>query len=650
MNVGDHATDIMPSQEMELRSTVLVVRKVGPAEGFCTVPAGVSSDNEHARAGGTVNMFYQIINDGLGGGPVTVKIHVGQSGTTADPVTRTFTGNISGLSTIGLSSNVTLTEDNDIATMEVVGANGESTVVGKQVRPAHGSEGTTLSILQQEEHLARAGRQVVEALRGNNPTARLVVAAQGQTNIQRKRQIALANGTTETVITVTEDEVEDEARRQLLSMTNAGVDTGVGGIDVTDKASLALARTQVAACGASELYAETQGWYDPNISTPALTPLTVRHDSIVGKIFKGLIQQIGLANGNAQRQLELAAITEAVTAIPADKILTALNVQDASAMKKLFEDAGYGSIFLAAGNAPAQVLATNVAVVDGNVRVRFDIVAAGRELSTVKILNATTGEEYGGTRHTTFVEVPLERIAMCTQNLQFRVVATFADGSSVERMTDGITVDAPVSGETLARRILGAQWDELTQEQQNSVSSALDFGNIESLPEGNRLILNHLIDHYFSTGELQYDIEGYLNGEAFEFESMNSQEAGQCKEWVYDLIPLATGVAIPINHPEDWAKWEDSNDARVTTVVKTEGITPQEQLGNLLAGDTIQMNWNNTTPHTMIVGNVESNGIWVFDANWAISSPSDETARYHFISFDSLNSNMVDFTIYRILL
>ncbi|MDD5739910.1 MAG: hypothetical protein PHO20_04030, partial [Candidatus Peribacteraceae bacterium] len=134
MNVGDHATDIMPSQAMELRSTVLVVRKVGPAEGFCTVPAGVSSDNEHARAGGTVNMFYQIINDGLGGGPVTVKIHVGQTGTTADPVTRTFTGNISGLSTIGLSSNVTLTEDNDIATMEVTGANGESTTVGQQVR------------------------------------------------------------------------------------------------------------------------------------------------------------------------------------------------------------------------------------------------------------------------------------------------------------------------------------------------------------------------------------------------------------------------------------------------------------------------------------------------------------------------------------
>jgi len=73
--------------------------------------------------------------NGLGGGPVTVKIHVGQTGTTDDMVTREFVGNISGISTIGLSVNVTLTADNDIATMEVVGANGESTIVGQQVRP-----------------------------------------------------------------------------------------------------------------------------------------------------------------------------------------------------------------------------------------------------------------------------------------------------------------------------------------------------------------------------------------------------------------------------------------------------------------------------------------------------------------------------------
>ncbi|MDO8469157.1 MAG: LamG-like jellyroll fold domain-containing protein, partial [Candidatus Peribacter sp.] len=172
MNTADHATDIVPSQEMQLRSSVVIVRKTGPAEGFCTVPPGVSSENAHATAGGTVNMFYQILNDGLGSGPITVKIHVGQTGSIADPVQKEFTGEIRGLTSIGLSADVTLTADNDIATMEVVGANGASTTVGQQVRPAHGSEGTGLSILQQAEHLARAGRQVAEALRGNNPTAR----------------------------------------------------------------------------------------------------------------------------------------------------------------------------------------------------------------------------------------------------------------------------------------------------------------------------------------------------------------------------------------------------------------------------------------------------------------------------------------------
>ena len=64
-----------------------------------------------------------------------MKIHVGQTGTTDDMVTREFVGNISGLSTIGLSVNVTLGADNDTATMEVIGPDGQSTIVGQQVRP-----------------------------------------------------------------------------------------------------------------------------------------------------------------------------------------------------------------------------------------------------------------------------------------------------------------------------------------------------------------------------------------------------------------------------------------------------------------------------------------------------------------------------------
>ncbi|OIO53202.1 hypothetical protein AUJ46_05670 [Candidatus Peregrinibacteria bacterium CG1_02_54_53] len=51
----------------------------------------------------------------------TVRIHVGQTGTAADPVQREFTGELRGLTSIGLSADVTLQADDDIATMEVIG-------------------------------------------------------------------------------------------------------------------------------------------------------------------------------------------------------------------------------------------------------------------------------------------------------------------------------------------------------------------------------------------------------------------------------------------------------------------------------------------------------------------------------------------------
>jgi len=563
----------------------------------------------------------------------------------SDPVVREFTGDIRGLSTIGLSVNVTLGEDNDTAIMEVTGANGESTIVGKQVQPPR-IAGTRTREDVEPIILAKARALTIAYWQGRLSDA----SSEEESDNARQKLAALgiSDGVGGGIASTTDALTEKE--KVLVAMAREGVDVGVGGMEVAD-ASLSLVRAWVAARGENALYAEAQNWYDPNVATPALSQLTVRHDSVVGRIFKGLIQQIDLSGEDASRQLELAAVAEAVTAIPAEKILAALNVQDASAMKRLFEDAGYGSIFLTssmASNAPAQVLATNVAVVVGNVRVRFDIVTEGKEIATVKLLNATTGEEYGGTRHTTFVEVPLERIAMCSENLQFRVVATFTDDSSkTSDPTEGIAVDAPVSGEILAKRILGAQWDELTQEQRNAVSDALDFGDLSATPQNERII-NYLVENYLSNGAMTFDSEKMeWRGEAYIDDPDTDADdlIGECKYWAQmDVIKAATGRVLPPNS----SNYEWNLDIRGETV--TPLVTSNSSSDNLeeaiklhaTAGDVLQCDMG-IYGHTMIIGKVDNDGVWVFDSN----ASEDKTPRYHKVSFSVLNPSS-DFTIYRV--
>jgi len=197
--LADRASEITPSQAMRLRSTVLVVRNTGPAEGFCAYPAGVSSENAHTTAGGTVNMFYGILNDGLGGGPITVRIRLGQTGTVEDPIVRTFTGNLGGMQSLGLSVNVTLDHDFDVASMEVLGSDGQSAMTGWTVRPPHEDGGTTLTPAQRTKHLARAGRRVETAMNLASDS-RIVAIWTSRSAPKPTDKILIAKATTQTLI------------------------------------------------------------------------------------------------------------------------------------------------------------------------------------------------------------------------------------------------------------------------------------------------------------------------------------------------------------------------------------------------------------------------------------------------------------------
>jgi hypothetical protein len=353
--------------------------------------------------------------------------------------------------------------------------------------------------------------------------------------------------------TLTEGEYYAELERMF-----SGVE--IGGIQVENMNIMDTIRSAVAARGESALFAETQGWYDPNVSTEALNAINVRHDSFVGKIFKGLLQQLQQADGNGQEQCRLAAVVEAVTAIPAEKILAAMNIHDPLRMHDLFFSAGYGSIFLTEpmnANATAQVLATNVAIVDGSVRIRFDVVPDGRELTSVKVYNATTGEEYSGTRHTTFILIPLDRLAMSAENLQFDVRASFADGSTVEKVTEGMNLSGYVgvvspehfSDNPVENEILNKIAQHLPVDTSNSW-----FNYLES-PDHKGVTLNAVDLNYGTVGEDRdatiYAVDSgvvhkiYKSGDVTILVLRHSLSSGQTWDSVCMHMPMVEHVDNP---------------------------------------------------------------------------------------------------------
>ncbi|MDD4628948.1 MAG: M23 family metallopeptidase, partial [Candidatus Peribacteraceae bacterium] len=228
---GVSTVEVMPSTDMDLKTSVLVVRPVGPAEGWGDMPACVSSENEHAGAGGTVNMYYQVMNDGLGSGQVTARIHIGQTGTAADPVVKEFTTTLNGLANKALSVNVTLQQVNDRATLEVLGPDGQSSIASKQVRPPHGDGGYTD---EQRAFIMTEGRGVRIAARIYDVIAHStdgrIVAYRNATEAEIMRVAALADAEKAAELEKKEEE-EEKIAEEITEKLEENEDLGIGGDD-----------------------------------------------------------------------------------------------------------------------------------------------------------------------------------------------------------------------------------------------------------------------------------------------------------------------------------------------------------------------------------------------------------------------------------
>lgn len=135
------------------------------------------------------------------------------------------------------------------------------------------------------------------------------------------------------------------------------------------------------------------------------------------------------------------------------------------------------------------------------------------------------------------------------------------------------------------------------------------------------------------------------------YDQLTNGFAGECKYWVDNSVvqPALGGVDLASNIGENNSyQWEPS-----TTVVDIASHLQgniqnvvQDAATSIQAGDIIQMaKSDGSSPnHTVIVGKIDQDGIWIFDSN---GRNNDATPRYRKLYYSSLNTYDL-FTIYRI--
>ncbi|MDD5469953.1 MAG: hypothetical protein PHO92_04125, partial [Candidatus Peribacteraceae bacterium] len=223
-------------------------------------------------------------------------------------------------------------------------------------------------------------------------------------------------------------------------------------------------------------------------------------------------------------------------------------------------------------------------------------------------------------------------------------VATLANGRLV-----GGQAEVRV-GEAAPNCILAEVWGHLSESQKAQVASALDFGDLSAVPQ-NQKIINYLVEQYLASGEMQFDVakmewrgEAYINDPTTNTDDL----IGQCKYWAQiNVVQEATHVLLPSNDPYATYKWLTNGPAANNVIIVGQSNISAEfestVTGNrILAGDIIQYGIGGYG-HTVIVGKIVEDGIWVFDSNYQ----KDITPRYHKISFASFAQSQ-GFTIYRV--
>lgn len=416
--------------------------------------------------------------------------------------------------------------------------------------------------------------------------------------------------------------------------------------------------------------------YDPAHPIPG-----VRSDTLAGRVVTGFLSRLAFAEPQATRSR--VEDIRRLTGVDLSGIDIGFLPPDMASdrVKAAFTEKGYGNLFSPEQSSAWQAhvgreyvagdLSTAYTDADGEIRVRLDLPSDARDFAgTVSITDDYGAEVPGGRQIASFgdtmcVAIPMDTIRRLSPtgsvHKQFRLQVKYdrVGGAPVQVivMSKVFRVDVETKTANLsfsAREIIGDErWNALSAADQNTIASALDFGSVVS--EKNRTLITWLVNTYLNassteTHKMIYDAD--LNewvGAAYEAGEGISNFGGECKYWIdNDVVQEAMpGVDLPTNSGENSYQWE------IATAIKEKASSLQGSLKNVIeninfaieAGDLIQMSISDKSKsqHTVIIGKVESDGVWVFDSNYQV----DHAPRYHKILFGSLNKYDL-FTIYKI--
>ncbi|HVW66639.1 MAG TPA: hypothetical protein VHA78_02815 [Candidatus Peribacteraceae bacterium] len=398
-------------------------------------------------------------------------------------------------------------------------------------------------------------------------------------------------------------------------------------------------------------FKDVQEWFDPFGSHP---DFDVRSDTIVGKIFLGLLQKL---NGTSDlgQQITYSKEVADITDIPWFKIMqvvenSTISTRASQLMELFSQKAGYNEIF-AASNAPGsdpQIFVTNIydMTPDGKdcIRVRFDMAAADWTYGHASAYIMYQGSQYSDVPvgseidNQLFIRIPIkdinDQMPFSHGPIQIKIAAWFGKEDSQN-----------------AQSLQTHVGDKSTE-----ITVPVD-GAMEQLPIPNQEILTYLRNTILPTLQVVSPTE-----------FMATEKSGEsCKQWAESIIENVFNGKITLpgnkyvmdtngNIQYVYDEWFDSNDVTslgefVNSTKSTADVKNYFQ--NKLSGDVIQMDailGAEETPHTAIIDRIDANGVWVYDSNWGlrVSGMDDNTVRLHYFTFDHLAQILNSITIYRI--
>jgi hypothetical protein len=531
---GAAAEDVMPASTPNFDANWLQWQaQPHDTEGWTDVPSGVVNSRVVAVPGSTLGTLWQIRNDGLQAGEVTVKVHVGQAGSSTDPVQKIFTGVIGPMQSRALAFNVGIAHERDTVSLEIIRPDGTSFQYGHTTSAAHSNE--TRRVNPVTGQLEWVGNYSLPGREDQIRIARLYikVAESQQKPSMRAAAEALLNATTpeaqlEAYTALTKLPISSVAEGRdktfLLVQGLINEDGGIGGNPNTELTDADL--MQFNTMSPKAIIGEIANWYsNPNSSlTVKIGNNYIRTDTVMGRAYLGLYQNMFSLQRSEQvlwskkiayalgiKWGEIIRITE-----------NQLNYQEyAKDLEFIFRKAGFDTIFSSTSTPQTidwknnfPISADNVSYKNGKIRVRWDVsLDTSMHISTndilridaylvdalrpgnIKLIEAVVGSDSTGVM---YLDIPVQNLNVTPEKGDLGAQLCYIRAVIwMKQITDG--VHESIKGNS---SIFSMDWDGKMDVSNILAKPGQDLSTLLNIPENRdkreyeNAVLNILGNHF----------------------------------------------------------------------------------------------------------------------------------------------------------